>query len=209
MLLVSELLIFSTFAFAITIVPGPNMILSSTYGMSHGRSAGFACLLGATVANYIIGTFVALGMAKLLEEIPPLFTIIKFSGALYLFYLAYRAYKDGFHPEINLNVGDKVPILKIFIAGVFNGLSNPKGVIFALAIYSQFWHPERGSIFLQTMEMTTILISFDLVIIGAAILFSSKFRDFLRNSAGFSKLLKYLLPLVYSALALMVIMTHK
>lgn len=209
MFTISELLVFCSFAFAICIAPGPNMILASTRGLSHGYLAGFATLAGAIVANYILGALVALGMAKLIIEIPLVFEVIKWAGAAYLIYLAFKAFKEDFRPDLDPHLRGNTPIAKIFFDGLINGISNPKGAMFALAIYSQFWHPERGSIFLQTMILTTILISFDAVIIGAAILFSGKFRDVIMNSDKVGKVMKILVPSVYLGLALKIATTHK
>lgn len=209
MFTLSEILVFCSFAFAICIAPGPNMILASTRGLSHGYRAGFATLSGAVVANYVLGALVALGMAKLIIEIPIVFDIIKWAGAAYLVYLAIKAFKEDFRPDLDPHLAGKTPLAKIFFDGFINGISNPKGAMFALAIYSQFWHPERGSIFIQTMIMTTILISFDTVIIGAAIIFAGKFRHIIMNSDTIGKVMKILLPTVYLGLALKIATTHR
>ena len=63
MFTLSEILVFCSFAFAICIAPGPNMILASTRGLSHGYRAGFATLLGAVGAMSVGGTSSVVGVA--------------------------------------------------------------------------------------------------------------------------------------------------
>src|SRR5690606_27821875 len=87
----------------LTITPGPDMTLFVGRALSQGRSAGFACALGAMTGIVFHTALVALGLSALIVASPQAFFVLKIVGTLYLIWLAFQAIRHGsaFSPEIN------------------------------------------------------------------------------------------------------------
>jgi threonine/homoserine/homoserine lactone efflux protein len=117
-----------------TATPGPGIaaILARVLGRGH---AG----LGAFIAGYVVGdliwfTLAATGMAMLAKTAHILFLGIKYAGAVYLLYLAYRLWTS---PVDAMTVGDvrsQESRARLFLSSLTLTLGNPKAIIFYLAL---------------------------------------------------------------------------
>jgi len=184
MIPLAELLVFAGVALAVLVTPGPNMIYLISRSICQGKVAGVISLSGvmAGLLIYIVAT--AAGLTALLLAVPLLYETLRWAGALYLGWLAWQAVKPGgrspFEPQ---NLPPDSP-RKLFLMGFLTCFLNPKVGVFYLSLLPQFIVPERGSVFLQSLELgaTQILLSFTvnfLVVLVAArlsIWFTSKPR---------------------------------
>ncbi len=86
-------------------------------------------------------------------------------GCIYLLFLAVRParQKHGFLPSTTLQ---KRTALRIFTEGLMTNLLNPKVMLFMLALFPQFLHPEQGSVITQMLVLATILNGIGLVLNG-------------------------------------------
>jgi threonine/homoserine/homoserine lactone efflux protein len=78
------------FAFIGAVTPGPVNIIATNAGANFGFRRAFAHVLGATVAYTLIVFLMGLGMGSLLIAIPEIATGMKYLGAGFLLYMAYR-----------------------------------------------------------------------------------------------------------------------
>jgi threonine/homoserine/homoserine lactone efflux protein len=117
-----------------TATPGPGIaaILARVLGRGHDG-------LGSFIAGYVVGdliwfTLAATGMAMLAKTAHVLFLGIKYAGAVYLLYLAYRLWTA---PVAAMNVSG-VPSqesrARLFLSSLTLTLGNPKAIIFYLAL---------------------------------------------------------------------------
>src|SRR5262249_11431243 len=87
----------------------------------------------------------ALGLSALVMQSEAAFQIIKFAGAAYLLYLAWKAWRSG-----NIDVGQPsrppASLGRIFAEGLLTNLLNPKVALFILAFLPLFVEPARGSV---------------------------------------------------------------
>src|ERR1700719_2723937 len=76
------------------IAPGPDNISVVSYGVSQGRRAGM--LFGAGCATgCLLHTFWAfIGLSAIIAASVAAFTTVKIAGGLYLFYLAFQAFRS-------------------------------------------------------------------------------------------------------------------
>ena len=128
------LVLFCAIYLMATATPGPGIaaILARVLGRGHNG-------LGAFIAGYVVGdliwfTLAATGMAMLAKTAHLLFLGIKYAGAGYLLYLAYRLWTS---PPQAVNDSDAPPQenrAKLFLSSLTLTLGNPKAVIFYLAI---------------------------------------------------------------------------
>jgi threonine/homoserine/homoserine lactone efflux protein len=118
-----------------TATPGPGIAAVVARGLSRGTYG-----LPAFIAGFIAGdltwfTLAATGMAALANSAHAAFVAVKYLGALYLLYLAYRmctAPVRSLVPECAIDSDDKGS--KSFAGAFALTLGNPKAMIFYLAL---------------------------------------------------------------------------
>ena len=204
-----ELLIFTAAAFVLAITPGADMLLVSTRTLTQGRIAGFLTMCGIMTGALITALMVAIGLAAIIAKIPIVYEIIRWAGVGYLLWLAFNALQSekgvaatNFRPV-------KIPSYRIFIDGMINNILNPKCILFALSIYPQFWHPERGSVVWQTLILGLIADLMGLIAMGAVVIATAHFHKIISGNSGFKRISNYLLASVFGLLALRIATSHK
>src|SRR5689334_18818416 len=74
---------------AIILLPGPNSIFVLSVGARRGVRAGYQAAAGVFLGDTVLMTLSAAGVASLLRTYPPLFLVIKYAGAAYLFWIGF------------------------------------------------------------------------------------------------------------------------
>src|SRR5215216_3149996 len=87
----SRLVALALTAFAIIAVPGPSVLFVISRGVTLGRRAGLATVLGNAAGLAVQVVAVAAGLGTIVERSITTFTVIKVCGALYLVYLGVQA----------------------------------------------------------------------------------------------------------------------
>jgi leucine efflux protein len=82
-------------AAAIILLPGPNSIFVLSVAARRGVRAGYQGAAGVFVGDTVLMTLSAAGVASLLRTYPPLFLIIKYAGAAYLFWVGLGIIRDA------------------------------------------------------------------------------------------------------------------
>lgn len=158
MLLVpSEAATFVAASIMLAFVPGPDLLFVLTEGMLRGRRAGIAGMLGLCSGLVFHITAIALGVAALVQASPMAFAMLRYLGAAYLLYLAWKAWGAGTSSAAK-PVDVPVGLAAIYRRGVVMNVTNPKVAIFFLAFLPQFAHPERGAVALQMLMLGGIFM---------------------------------------------------
>lgn len=181
-------------SFLLGLAPGPDNIFVLTQSILNGRSAGFVIILGLCTGLIVHTTIVALGVAVIFQTSKFAFNILKYCGAAYLLYLAWKAFMASASP-IELSERARLTFPQLYRRGIIMNITNPKVSIFFLAFLPQFADPARGSITLQLALLGAIfilvtLVVFNLIaqlagIIGKRISRSEKGERILNRVAGF------------------------
>ena len=133
---------------ALTIAPGPDNTFVVAQGISRGRKAAIVTALGMCSGISVHTTAAALGISALLYSSATAFQILKFAGAGYLLFLAWRALKEQ---QILLPQGatDGRSLRSLFRRGFVMNVINPKVALFFLAFLPQFVSPGSENASLQ------------------------------------------------------------
>ncbi len=201
MLSLTTLALFAGACLALTVTPGPDMLLIASRSVSQGRSAGFASLAGIQVGTYCHAMAAAFGLSQLFLAVPLAYDVVRFAGAGYLLYLAWktiRAPGTVLSPDASMS---RYPAGRIFRQGLFTNLLNPKMALFVLALFPQFVRPEAGSVALQIMLLATMLNLIGFCVNGTVILMASKLSRTLSAGRRPSRAPQYLLGAVFAGLA--------
>ena len=159
------LLAFFTTSLILALSPGPDNLFVMAQSARTGRIAGLFVTLG--LATGLIGhtVAVAFGLAAIIRASTLAFTALKFSGAAYLLYLAWQAFRAG---AATVKKEDVQAFSRgnLYRRGIVMNITNPKVSLFFLAFLPQFADPRRGSMMLQFFQLGGIFIMATIFVFG-------------------------------------------
>ena len=92
----AELLIaFVAFAFVTSVTPGPNNMMLLASGVNFGLRRSLPHMLGISLGFMVLVMAVGLGLGQLFEQLPMLYNVLRYLGAAYLLYLAWKIANSG------------------------------------------------------------------------------------------------------------------
>lgn len=117
--------------------PGPGIMLILSVAMSQGRRPSLITAFGIACASIILSSATVLGLAVILAETAELLTVVRYIGAAYLAWLAYKAFRTAARNPLLDQVAVK-PLgpWRTGLTGFVLQLSNPKAILFWLAVAS-------------------------------------------------------------------------
>jgi homoserine/homoserine lactone efflux protein len=147
---------------ALSITPGPGVFSSISSGLNHGVRRGAWNAVGMQAANLIHVIVVAVGLGAILLASETLFSAVKWAGVVYLVYLGiqtWRAPVRAFEDKADAATSPR----EVFLHGFLVNMTNPKGIIFFVAILPQFIDVARPQV-LQYAILASTTFAVDLVV---------------------------------------------
>jgi threonine/homoserine/homoserine lactone efflux protein len=194
------LAVFFSTSVLLAVAPGPDNLFVLTQSAQNGRKAGWFVTLGLCTGLVCHTCAVAFGLAAVVRASAAAFSILKFMGAAYLLYLAWRAFRESASP------GEmKAPPLSkgsLFRRGIVMNITNPKVSLFFLAFLPQFADPARGSLVLQFFLLGGIFTVATVLVFGCISLLAGSLGEKFRNSEFALKTVNRAAGAVFIGLAL-------
>jgi threonine/homoserine/homoserine lactone efflux protein len=206
MIEINMLLVFIPTSLLLIIAPGPDILFVVAQGISSGKRAGFFTALGLAFGNSVHTLAAALGVSLIFKTSAIAFIVFKVAGALYLFYLAYKAIRHR-KDLIKMNEQDSKPIHHLIGRGFLMNVLNPKVALFFLAFLPQFVSKDGRSPFVQTIILGVIFIILVVIIFGAIGLTAGTFGQFLTRSRKANEALNWLCAAVFIGLGIKLVLT--
>ena len=153
--------------------PGPATLSIAGTAMSRGRTYGLAMSLGILAGSATWGIAAALGVSAIMLANAWLFEVIRYIGAAYLLYLAFKAARSAFKggaagQERSIKGGHWT----VFVKGALIHITNPKAILSWGAVYALVLPVTAGvPELLETFAM--LYAGSIMVFIGYGFLFSS------------------------------------
>ena len=144
--------------------PGPNMIYLVSRSIAQGRKAGFLSLLGVAAGFFGYLLLTCLGLAAVFEVVPAAYVALKWAGAAYLIYLAWRAVRPGAAPLFAPRELPPDSPRRLFAMGLLTNLLNPKIAVLYVSLLPQFVDPKQGAVLAQSLALGLTQISVSLVV---------------------------------------------
>lgn len=133
----TTLLLYLAACFAVTVTPGPTMLLALGNGASGDRRIVAMGILGAALSDLLLIGAVAVGLGALLAASEALFETVKWLGVAYLAWVALQMWRA--HPAgLAMPAGAARSGRAAFLRSLGVALSNPKGLLFFSAFLPQF-----------------------------------------------------------------------
>ena len=130
--------------------PGPNNSILTASGIKFGFAKTIPNIFGIPTGHSIQLTLVCFGLGGLFLKFPYLLIILKYIGAIYLFYLAWKMF-GSLNPQASEN---KSAPLKYYEAILFQFV-NPKAWVICITAVSLFY-PSQENIFIGTLFMVVM-----------------------------------------------------
>ena len=136
MLTLEQTLLYLPAVAVIIAIPGPDMLLSLSRGLTQGPLAGIAHALGVGLGIMAHSLLAALGVSALLTASETAFWAMKLIGGAYLIYLGILSWRNA--SSVASVASQKAPWTALFWRGFMSNLLNPKVALFVLAFVPQF-----------------------------------------------------------------------
>ena len=141
---------FVLFALVLVLIPGPDFAVVTKNALTGGRRRGAWAAGGVACSNAVQGAAAAAGLGAIIVRAQPLFEAIKWAGVAYLAYLGVQALRSawrGQYPPLDRD-GDERAGAAVALGGwrqgFFSNITNPKVLVFYLAVLPQFLAPGAG-----------------------------------------------------------------
>ncbi|WP_427134511.1 LysE family translocator [Pseudarthrobacter sp. S9] len=160
---ITNLLTFALAALLLIAVPGPSVLFVIGRSLALGRKGGLLSVLGNAIGELLQIAGVALGVGVVLAQSVVLFSVVKFAGAAYLIYLGIQAIR---HRGGGPTVADPSPptsTARVLREGFIVGATNPKSIVFFVAVLPQFVDYSAGAIPLQLGTLGAVFLLIALV----------------------------------------------
>jgi len=143
------------FAAAVTLTPGPNVVLVTASAANFGFRRTIPQMLGITFGFGTMVLATGLGLAGVVHAEPRLHAVLKYAGAAYLLYLAWRiARADAASASARLPIG--------FVEAMLFTWMNPKAWVSALGAAAAFT-TVGGDLLWESTLIAAVLAAFCLL----------------------------------------------
>ena len=180
-------------AWVIALSPGSGAVLTMTHGLAYGVRRTGATIVGLQLGLMVILLVAGVGVGALLMASATAFTVVKVVGAAYLLWLGWRQWRAPVDPApmapsgrpqtaapvSNERVGPSVR--ERVLIGFFTNVTNPKGIVFMVAVLPQFIDPMRP-LWLQLLILLATTISVDLVVMHGYAFLASRAQRWLATA---------------------------
>ncbi|KWV75790.1 MULTISPECIES: LysE family transporter [Pseudomonas] len=165
----------------ISLSPGAGAIASMSSGLQYGFARGYWNAIGLQLGLAMQIAVVAGGLGAILAASSTAFYAIKWFGVAYLVYLAIKQWR-----ALPMDMTDDAAVRPIGkpMAMMFRGFlvnaSNPKALVFMLAVLPQFVNPQ-APLLIQYLILGATMISVDMIVMAGYTGLASKVLRLLRT----------------------------
>ncbi|TFC80709.1 LysE family translocator [Cryobacterium cheniae] len=178
-----NLLTFALASVALIALPGPTVLFVIGRSLALGRLGGLLSVLGNALGLIPVIAAVALGLGAIVTGSVVVFTVIKFAGAAYIVYLGVHAIRHR-HAAAQTLGPSIVPktTWRLLAEGSVVGISNPKSIVFFVAVLPQFVDYSAGAVPLQLLTLGLVFVVLALVGDSVWALAAGSARDWFASS---------------------------
>ena len=189
----------SVYYFVMYATPGPNNSILTASGIKFGFIRSIPNIIGVSSGHGLQLALVCFGLGSLFSQFPILLEVLKYIGACYLLYLAWKMFGS-----LNISITDeKSSPLKYYEAILFQFV-NPKAWVICITAVSLFY-PENvnliiGTLFLVIMSTIINLPSISIWAFGGSII-----RRYLSNKK-LKTIIEWILAILLLGTAISIVM---
>ena len=174
-------LAFFAACWVISLSPGAGAIASMSCGLQYGFWRGYWNALGLQLGLVLQIAIIAAGVGAILAASATAFQVIKWFGVAYLVYLAVKQWR-----ALPADISDDSAVrpigkpLSLVFRGFLVNVSNPKALIFMLAVLPQFINP-HAALLPQYLIIAATMVTVDLMVMAGYTGLAAKVLRLLRT----------------------------
>ncbi|MFZ6638285.1 LysE family transporter [Undibacterium sp. TC4M20W] len=179
-----------TFFFAacvIAVSPGSGAVLSMSHGLNYGVKKASGTIMGLQAGLLLILAIAGAGVGSILMASEFAFSVVKTIGALYLIYLGISQWRAKIDvPAANDAGADQATTTQVpamsrrFLTGFLTNATNPKGIIFMVAVLPQFISHD-APLLPQLLILGVTMCAIDLVVMHGYAFAASTMQRYFRD----------------------------
>lgn len=180
-------LAFFAASWVIAISPGSGAVLSMSHGLAYGVRHSSATIAGLQLGLAVILLIAGVGVGALLLASATAFTVVKVLGAAYLMWLGLKQWRSPVDAQTPASGQALVKhpglptVRERVLTGFMTNVTNPKGIVFMVAVLPQFIDPHRP-LWLQLLILLVTSIGVDLVVMHGYAFLASRAQRWLATA---------------------------
>ncbi len=196
----SSLTIFAGALLVAAASPGPGVAAIVARVLGRGMQGAFAFTAGMAIGDVIWLSCAVLGLAAIAQTFGGVFLVIKYVGAAYLLYLAWKLWTGPANAlEVTVDRSDAKP-LRLFLGGLTVTMGNPKVMIFYLALLPTIIEMARVS-WLGWLELSVVTLAVLAVVFSCYVLLAVRTRKLIASTRAMRRLNRFTGAVMASAAA--------
>jgi threonine/homoserine/homoserine lactone efflux protein len=195
-------------SFLVVLAPGTGVVYTVSTGIVQGRKASIFAAIGCTagIIPHLLAT--VLGLAAVMHTSALAFSILKYAGVAYLFYVAYATFKDKSAFVVDSSVAQTPAMVLVRRAFLMNIL-NPKLTIFFLAFLPQFVNPVEYLPMAHLLVLSAVFMLMTFVVFVGYGFLAHAFRRLVIESTAAQAMLRYGFSAAFAGLGVKLALTDK
>jgi threonine/homoserine/homoserine lactone efflux protein len=177
----AALVLFASTLLVAAASPGPGIAALVARVIGRGLDGAPAFAAGLMLGDLVWLAVATLGLAVVAQTFHEIFLVIKYAGAAYLIYLAYRMWTA---PVVARDVAAdrrRESHVRLFVAGLALTLGNPKVVAFYLALLPNLIDLTRVGV-VGYVELASICVVVLTIVFGAYVIAAARARALFRST---------------------------
>lgn len=173
----------------IAVSPGSGAVLSMSHGLSYGVKKTTGTILGLQAGLLLVLFIAGAGVGSILLASEVAFSVVKTVGALYLIYLGFSQWraKAEVKPDLPAAARSAAPALrKRFLLGFLTNATNPKGIVFMVAVLPQFIARD-AALLPQLLILAATMCTIDLIVMHGYAFAASATQRYFRDAHAVKK----------------------
>lgn len=160
--------------------PGPGVAAVVARSLAYGTRGAPAFIAGFVIGELVWLAFAATGLAALAQAAQPVFAAVKYAGAAYLLYLAWRMWTAPARKLDDAEVEPSQEPLRLFLGSLSLTMGNPKAMVFFLALLPTVVQLETLSL-AGFLELAAVIVIVLPAIVSAYVLAAVRARRMLQS----------------------------
>jgi threonine/homoserine/homoserine lactone efflux protein len=171
----TSLLVFTGALFVAAASPGPGIAAIVARVLGRGMQGAIAFTAGVALGDVVWLTVAILGLAVVAQTFQAVFLVIKYAGAAYLLYLAWKLWTAPVAAQDVVPDTSDVKRVRLFFAGLAVTLGNPKVMVFYLALLPNIIDLAAVTM-VGWLELSLVVLAVLGIVFGAYVVLAARTR---------------------------------
>ena len=170
----------------IAVSPGSGAVLSMSHGLAYGLKKASATVFGLQLGLLLVFAIAGAGVGSLLIASKAAFDVVKFIGGAYLIYLGWSQWRAKAGSGAQAALEAHPSVRRRVATGFFTNATNPKGIIFMVAVLPQFISKD-ADLLSQLLILGATMVTIDTVVMHGYALLAASMQRYFRDASAVKK----------------------